>query len=167
MYQKKTKNNRYKPFTRQQLMDLGVDLVLDGVSTREIDSGALRLFFNDYKTLEVKQYSRKFKTWYTKKPVLNTAKHEKGMIGECSYYQISLSIPNRTSQGIPLHRIVYVWFNDIIEPYNEDNEKMEICHKERFLDDPVKDSHIQNIFYDTAKNNRAMRKGATNQYWRK
>lgn len=167
MYQKKTKNDRYKPFTRQQLMDLGVDLVIDGVSTREIDSGALQLFFNDYKTLEVKQYSKRAKAFLVKKPVLNTKVHEKGMIGECAYFQVSLSIPHKNSQGIPLHRIVYAWFNDIIEPYNEYNEKMEICHKERFLDDPVKDSHITNIFYDTAKNNRAMRKGAKNQYWKK
>lgn len=167
MYQKKTKNPRYKPFTKQQLLDLGVDLVLDNIPTRDISTLGLQLFFDNYKTLEVKQYSKRLKDWCTKKPVLNTKVHEKGMLGECSYYQVSLSIPHKNSQGIPLHRIVYVWFHDIIEPYNENNEKMEICHKERYLDDPVKDSHIQNIFYDTAKNNRAMRKGATNQYWKK
>lgn len=122
------------------------------------------MFFYDYKTLEVRQWSTKYKKWLTKKPIPNTASHEKGIIGECTYYQLSLSIPHKNSQSIPLHRLVYVWFNDIIEPYNEDNEKMEICHKKRFLDDPVKDSHIQNIFYDTAKYNRAQRKGAKNQY---
>lgn len=124
------------------------------------------MFWTDYKTLEVRQWSNKFKKWFIKKPVLNTKKHEKGMIGECAYYQIPICIPHKITQGIPLHRVIYVWFNDIIEPYNEDNEKMEICHKERYLDDPVKDSHITNIFYDTAKVNRAMRKGAKNQYWK-
>lgn len=158
--QKKIKNERYKTFTKQWLLDLGVDLILDGVSTKDMSTLGLRMFFNDYKTLEIRQYSNKFKKWFTKTPIPNTTTHEKGIIKACTYYQVSLSIPHRNTQGVPLHRIIYVWFNDIIEPYNEDNEKMEICH----IDGDSSNNHITNLTWDTAKNNRANRQGAVNQY---
>ena len=170
MYQKRVKNPRYKPLTRQYLIDLGVDIILDGVSTKDLDTETLKLFYYDYKTLRVVQWSTKYKKWLDKTPIANTKAHDKGILKECTYFQVSLTKPvsyrsiNKNGFGVPLHRLVYVWFNDVILPYNENNEKMEICHKERFLDDPVKDSHILNIFYDTAKNNRASRQGAVNQY---
>lgn len=169
-YQKRIRNPRYMPLTRQYLIDLGVDIILDGVSTKDIDTEALKLFWYDYKTLQVVQWSDRHKKLINKTPILNTKAHDKGILKECTYFQVSLTKPvseNSTMKngfGVPLHRLVYVWFNDIIEPYNEYNEKMEVCHKERYLDDPIKDSHILNLFYDTAKNNRATRKGAINQY---
>lgn len=121
------------------------------------------MFYYDYKTIEIRQYSKKYKKWFTKTPQPNIKLHPKGIIGKCIYYQVSLSIPHKPTKGVPMHRIVYAWFNDIIEPYNENNEKMEICHNERF-DDIWKDNHILNLRWDTAKNNRAERKGAINQY---
>ena len=170
MYQKRVKNPRYKPLTRQYLIDLGVDIILDGVHTKDIDTETLKLFYYDYKTLKVIQWSNRYKKWIDKTPIPNTKAHDKGILKKCTYFQVSLTKPispnsnNKNGFGVPLHRLVYVWFNDIIEPYNENNELMEICHTNRYLDDPIKDSHILNIFYDTAKNNRAMRKGAVNQY---
>ena len=38
MYQKLTKNDRYKPLTKEWLLSIGVDVVIDGVSTRNIPS---------------------------------------------------------------------------------------------------------------------------------
>ena len=160
MRQKLVRNDRYQPLTKVWLKSLGVDVVIDGVSTYNIPTKALKLFYYDYKTLEVRQWSNKFNKWIIKKPMPNTKLHEKGIIGKCTYYQISLSIPKQKSIGIPLHRIIYVWFNDIIEPYNENNEKMEICH----IDGNPSNNHITNLTWDTAKNNRAQRKGAINQY---
>ena len=160
MRQKLVRNDRYQPLTKVWLKSLGVDVVIDGVSTYNIPTKALKLFYYDYKTLEVRQWSNKFNKWIIKKPMPNTKLHEKGIIGKCTYYQISLSIPKQKSIGIPLHRIIYVWFNDIIEPYNENNEKMEICH----IDGDPSNNHITNLTWDTAKNNRAQRKGAINQY---
>ena len=160
MYQKLTKNDRYKQLTREWLLSIGVDIVIDGVSTREIPSNVLRAFYYEYETLEVRQYSNKFKKWINKTPNPNTAIHEKGIIGKCTYYQISLSVPKQKSVGIPLHRIIYAWFYDIIEPYNENNEKMEVCHK----NGDSSNNHITNLILDTAKNNRAQRNGAINQY---
>ena len=163
MRQKLVRNDRYKTFTKEWLLSIGVDVVIDGVSTREIPTNALKLFYYDYKTLVVRQYSNKFKKWIEKTPYPNTAMHEKGIIGECTYYQIGISVPKKNTIGVPLHRIVYVWFNDIIEPYNEKNEKMEICH----IDGDSSNNHISNLIWDTAKNNRAQRKGAKNQYDKK
>lgn len=161
MKQKLIESYRYKPLTREWLLSIGVDIVIDGVPTRGIPSNVLRAFYYEYETLEVRQYSNKFKKWITKKPIPNTKLHEKGIIGECTYYQIGLSVPKQKSIGVPLHRIVYAWFHDIIEPYNENNEKMEICHK----NGDSSNNHITNLVWDTAKNNRAQRKGARNQYW--
>ena len=160
MYQKKVRNNRYKTFTKEWLLSIGVDIVIDGVSTKEIPSNVLRAFYYEYETLEIRQYSNKFKKWIYKKPNANTKIHEKGIIGKCTYYQISLSVPKQDSVGVPIHRIVYAWFHDIIEPYNENNEKMEICH----IDGDSSNNHITNLVWDTAKNNRAQRKGAVNQH---
>ena len=158
--QKKIKNPRYKTLTKAWLKELNVDVIIDGVSTKDIDTLGLRMFFYDYKTLEVRQWSTRYNKWLTKTPIPNTASHDKGIIGECTYYQISLSVPKGNTLGVPLHRLVYVWFNDIIEPYNENNEKMEICH----IDGDSSNNHITNLVWDTAKNNRAQRKGAKNQY---
>lgn len=163
MRQKFIKNSRYQPFTKQWLLDINVDVLLDGVSTKEIPTDVLRMFYYDYKTIEIRQWSNKFKKWFTKKPIPNTTPHEQGIIGQCTYYQISLSVPHQDSKGIPFHRIVYAWFHDEIPAYNEGNEKLEICHKERYVD-PYKDCHITNLFLDTAAHNKAMRGGAVNQY---
>lgn len=160
MRQKLVKNDRYQPLTKDWLKSIGVDILIDGVSTRTIPSKVLRMFFDDYKTLEVRQWSNKFNKWIIKKPMPNTKLHEKGIIKQCTYYQISVSVPHAPSQGIPIHRLVYAWFYDIIEPYNEHNEKMEICH----IDGDSSNNHITNLVWDTAKNNRANRKGAINQY---
>lgn len=163
MRQKLVKNNRYQPFTKEWLKSIGVDVIIDGVSTYNIPTQALKMFYYDYKTLVIRQYSRKFKKWFEKTPCPNTKIHEKGIIGKCTYYQVSISIPHKNSKGIPIHRIIYAWFNDVIEPYNEFNEKMEICH----IDGDSANNHITNLVWDTAKNNRAQRKGAINQYGKK
>lgn len=160
MRQKLEKNDRYQPLTKDWLKSLGVDILIDGVSTREIPTLALKMFYHDYETLEVRQWSNKFKRWIIRKPIANTKLHEKGIIKQCTYYQISLCIPHEKTKGMPLHRIVYVWFNDIIEPYNENNEKLEVCH----IDGDSSNNHILNLKLDTAKNNRAQRQGAVNQY---
>ena len=158
--EKRIKNDRYKVLTKEWLLSIGVDIVIDGVSTKDIPSNVLRAFYYEYETLEIRQYSNKFKKWITKTPTANTAIHEKGIIGKCTYYQIGLGVPKHKSIGIPLHRIIYAWFHDIIEPYNENNEKMEICH----VNGDSSNNHITNLVWDTAKNNRAQRKGAINQY---
>lgn len=160
MYQKRIKNDRYKALTKEWLLSIGVDIVIDGVSTKDIPSNVLRAFYYEYETLEVRQYSSKFKKWITKTPIANTAVHKKGIIGKCTYYQIGLSAPKQKIGGIPLHRIIYAWFYDIVEPYNENNEKMEVCHK----NGDSSNNHITNLVLDTAKNNRAQRNGAVNQY---
>lgn len=160
MRQKLEKNDRYQPFTKAWLISLGVDVVIDGVSTRGIPTKALKMFYYDYETLEIRQWSNKFKCWLTRKPVANTKLHEKGIIKTCTYYQIPLCIPHKSTLGVPIHRIIYAWFNDIIEPYNEKNEKLEVCH----IDGNSSNNHILNLKLDTAKNNRAQRKGARNQH---
>ena len=160
MKQKRIRNDRYKVFTKEWLLSIGVDVVIDGVSTREIPSNVLRAFYYEYENLVVRQYSNRYKKWIDKEPQPNTAVHEKGIIGKCTYYQISLSVPKQDSVGVPIHRIIYAWFHDIIEPYNENDEKMEICH----IDGDSSNNHITNLTWDTAKNNRAQRKGAVNQH---
>ena len=160
MYQKKVRNDRYKTLTKEWLLSIGVDIVIDGVSTRGIPSNVLRAFYYEYETLEIRQYSNKYKKWFDKTPCPNTAKHEKGIIGKCMTYQISLSVPKKNSVGIPMSRIIYAWFHDTIEPYNENNEKMEIGHE----NGDSSNNHITNLDWDTAKNNRAQRKGYKNQY---
>ena len=160
MYQKLTKNDRYKTLTKEWLLSIGVDIVIDGVSTKDIPSNVLRAFYYEYETLEVRQYSNKFKKWITKTPIPNTAIHKQGIIGKCTYYQIGLRFTKQKTGAIPLHRIVYAWFYDIIEPYNENNEKMEIGH----WNGDSSNNHITNLIWDTAKNIRARRKGAVNQH---
>ena len=160
MYQKLTKNDRYKPLTKEWLLSIGVDVVIDGVSTKDIPSNVLRAFYYEYETLEIRQYSNKFKKWITKTPIANTAIHKQGIIGKCTYYQIGLRFTKQKTGAIPLHRIVYAWFYDIIEPYNENNEKMEICH----INGDSSNNHITNLAWATAKKNRAQRGGAVNQY---
>ena len=64
MYQKKVRNNRYKPLTKEWLLSIGVDIVIDGVSTKTIPSNVLRAFYYEYETLEIRQYSNKYKKWY-------------------------------------------------------------------------------------------------------
>ena len=61
MRQKLIKNDRYKALTKEWLLSIGVDIVIDGVSTREIPSKVLRAFYYEYETLEIRQYSNKFK----------------------------------------------------------------------------------------------------------
>lgn len=158
--EKRIKNDRYKVLTKEWLLSIGVDIVIDGVSTKDIPSNVLRASYYEYENLEIRQYSNKFKKWITKTPTANTAIHKKGILGKCTYYQIGLGVPKHKSIGIPLHRIIYAWFYDIIEPYNENNEKMEICH----INGDSSNNHITNLVWDTAKNNRAQRKGAINQY---
>lgn len=86
---------------------------------------------------------------------INTKFHDKGIIGRCQYMQVAT-----TPRSIPLHRLVYCWFNDIIPAYNENGEKMEIGHgKYGSLN-----NHISNLKLITAKENRAERKGSINQY---
>ena len=159
-YQKRVRNLRYKPFYKQWLLDNGVEVYLDYVPTSTLSCDSLQKYWNDYVYCKIVQNGKE------RKPCPNTKNHPKGMIGECTYYQISLSRKGQTSIGIPLHRIIYVWFYGVIEPYNENNEKMEICHNQRFTDVWL-DNHISNLRLDTAKANRAERKGAKNQYWKK
>lgn len=115
--------------------------------------------FKGYKTFDIYQYSFKFHKWLKKTPIPNTKIHEKGINKECTYLQIPVS----GIGSIPLHRFVFVWFNEIIEPYNENGELMDICHKDRDREN----NHIDNLKWDTRKNNLAERTGAINQYGRR
>ena len=63
MRQKLIKNDRYKVFTTEWLLSIGVDIVIDGFSTRGIPSNVLRAFYYEYETLEIRQYSNKYKEW--------------------------------------------------------------------------------------------------------
>lgn len=158
--QKRVVNNRYKPFYKQWLIDNNVKVYLDGVDTTDIPTKDLN---RDYETLEVYQWSNRMKKYLLRPPVPNTALHPQGELKECTYYQVNITSGakgSRISQGLPLHRVVYVWFNDVIYPYNEDNEKMEILHN----NGDRSDNHINNLRWDTAKQNRAERKGYVNQY---
>lgn len=158
--QKRVVNSRYKPFYKQWLIDNGVRVYLDGIDTTDIPTKDLN---RDYKTLEVYQWSNKKKKYLLRKPVPNTAFHMQGELVICTYYQVNITSGDkgkRVSEGLPLHRIVYVWFNDVIYPYNENNEKMEIMHN----NGDSSNNHISNLRWDTAKQNRAERKGYVNQW---
>lgn len=62
MYQKKIKNKRYKDFTKQLLIDNHVEVYLDYVPTSKIPSDVLRMFYDNYKFIKIKQYSKKYYT---------------------------------------------------------------------------------------------------------
>ena len=81
MRQKLVRNDRYKTLTKEWLLSIGVDIVIDGVSTKTIPSNVLRAFYYEYENLEIRQYSNKYKKWFDKTPCPNTATHEKGIIG--------------------------------------------------------------------------------------
>lgn len=62
MKQKRIRNSRYKDFTKQQLLDLGVEVYLDNVPTSSIPTEGLKLFYYDYKTIRIEQWSKREKT---------------------------------------------------------------------------------------------------------
>lgn len=157
----KKMNNRYKDFNKSWLIENNVHIFLDGVDTFGIDTPLLNVA---YKKLEVYQL---MKGKLVFRPLFsNTKPHPKGILKECTYYQVGISCGergNRKTVGIPIHRVVYCWFNDIIKAYNDEGQKMEICHNQKF-EDIQENNHITNLRWDTAKANRAERGGATNQY---
>lgn len=154
--------NKYKVFKKEDLILNDIRVIIDGIDTTCIrDLKYLNEHFYNYKTFEIIQYSHKFKKWITKQACRNTIHHDQGIIKECNYYQVPLRLFG-VPKGIPLHRIVYVWFNGEIQPYNKKGELMDICHK----DHDSSNNHISNLKWDTRKNNLAERKGATNQWKR-
>lgn len=162
--QKRIINDRYQDFTKQWLINNKVRVFIDGVDTTDIPTQELN---KHYKRFEIYQWSTLQQKYVLRPIVPNTKLHEKGKIGKCTYYQVNITSGtkgHRKSQGIPLHRIVYVWFNDILPAYNNTNEKLEILHNYRYHNDYIKDNHILNLRLDTAKQNRAERQGAINQY---
>ena len=122
----------------------------------------LNEIFKNYEELVVRQI--KSKGYYQDCSLCdNVIKHPKGEFKACDYVMCNIGYNEDGkwhSTGIPLHRIVYVWFNDIIMPYNKYGELMDICHNNR----DRHDNHIRNLRWDTRKNNLAERKGYINQY---
>lgn len=153
------RKERYKVFTRQELIDNNVEVFVDGIATSRMSPEHLRKYYMNYKTLEIYQWTDKYKRWGHKKPNVNKTLHERGINKVCKYYQIPLTI-NHKPRGIPLHRIVYAWFWGEIRPFNDNNELMDICHNDR----DSSNNHITNLTWDTRKNNLAQRTGATNQW---
>lgn len=149
---------RYKKITKDDILNNDIAIIIDGKYTNRMSLDELDKM-RDYKTFEIYQFSYKYNRWMEKKPVANTAMHEKGINKECVYYQIPIRMYGK-SKSIPFHRLVYLWFNGEIEPYNENGELMDICH----IDRDSSNNHITNLKWDTRKNNLAERTGAINQY---
>lgn len=161
--QKRIINDRYKPLEKSWLIDNKVRVLIDGVDTTDMSIEELNGSFRDYDTFEIYQYSTREKRYVLHRAVPNLIRHPKGLIGYSCYMQVGISYGpkgGRRSISIPLHRIVYVWFNDVILPYNENKEKMEILHN----DGHWYNNHISNLSWDTAKKNRAQRGGFVNQW---
>lgn len=152
-------NNRYKDFTKQWLIDNKIHVVLDGVDTFGLSTKDL---WKNYEYAEIYQ-ENKWGNLVLKVPQPNKKPHDKGILKECTYYQIGITCGvkgQRKTIGIPVHRIIYAWFNDIIYAYNDKGEKMDICH----INKPTSNNHINNLKWDTHRNNINERTGATNQY---
>ena len=153
----KRKRDKYRPFNKELLLANGVTCIIDGVDTRDFTLKQLDKMRN-YKELVVVQRG------IVKTPTPNRKPHDKGINKETIYLQVGLTFGtphNYKCLGIPLHRIVYCWFNGVVLPYNEKGEKMDICHRP---DHDYKNNHINNLVWDTHKSNLAERTGATNQY---
>lgn len=152
------RNKRYKDFTKQWLIDNGVEVFIDGVDTTHIPTDQLS---DNYKTFEIYQYKR---SGYMKcKETPNSQPHPKGLIKTTTYMQVNIGHwegKKWKSAGIPLHRVVFVWFNDIVKAYDDNGRKMDICHK----DHKWYNNHIKNLKWDTHKNNLAERDGYINQW---
>lgn len=153
------RKERYKVFTKKELLDNKVEIVIDGEPTSFMTLEELNERFRDYKTLNIFQYSNKFKKWLPKTGTQNDKVHELGINKVCTYYQVPLTLFG-VPKGIPIHRVIYVWFHGEIQPFNEDGELMDICH----IDRDSSNNHITNLVWDTKKNNIAQRTGAVNQY---
>ena len=156
--------SRYKLFTKGWLLVNGVKVFIDGVDTTSWTREQLNEIKDTYKTFQIFQTTPRNKGRYLeRKPIPNNKNHSKGINKNCTYYQVGLAYGpkgHRATKGIPLHRIVYVWFKDLILPYNFEGEKMDICH----IDHDWKNCHFSNLKWDTHKNNLAERTGAINQY---
>ena len=154
------RNSRYKPFYKQWLLDNNVDIIIDGRSTRYVPTNKLD---RNYKTAVVRQIKKSGK-WKDCSICPNTRPHPKGLLKECTYIVCNIGYWDENkrwrSTGIPLHRIIYAWFNDVILPYNENDELMDICHNNRQRDD----NHINNLRWDTRAHNLAEREGFINQW---
>ena len=155
----KKRKEIYKVFSKKELLDNNVEVVIDGVPTSYMTLEELQQDFYNYKTLEIYQYSHKFKKWLPKTGTQNDKVHELGINKVCTYYQLPLTLYGK-SRGIPVHRVIYVWFHGEIQPFNENGELMDICH----IDRDSSNNHITNLIWDTKKNNIAQRTGAVNQY---
>ena len=155
--------SRYKVFTKQWLLDNNVDLIIDEMSTRDVPTETLNRLYRNYEELIVRQI--KTKGYYQECSIcVDRVPHPKGYFKQCDYLMCNIGYRDENgkwkSTGIPLHRIIYVWFNDVIQPYNENGELMDICH----INHNRHDNHIGNLKWDTRRNNLAERKGFINQY---
>lgn len=155
----KQNNPKYKVLKKTDLKKDDIKVYIDGIDTTKMSLKKLNEEFKDYKTFEIYQYSYRRKKWLPKIACENTKKHELGINKECMYLQVPLRLFGKPG-SIPLHRLVYVWFNGQIKPYNKNGELMDICH----IDRDSKNNHISNLKWDTRKNNLAERTGAINQY---
>lgn len=159
-------NTRFKDLIKKDLLKENIKVFIDGEDVTNLPKDELNKRFNDpaiegpqYEKLEIFQYSNKYKKWYYKKPIKYEKEHIFGINKVVTYYNISLTL-NGNGRGIGYHRFVYAFFNDIAKAYNENNELMDICHK----DHNTANNNIKNLIWDTRKNNLSDRTGATNQY---
>ena len=153
------RKERYKVFTKKELLDNKVEIVIDGEPTSYMTLEELQQDFYNYKTLEIFQWSNKFKKWIYKTGTQNDKFHEYGINKVCTYYQVPLTLFGKP-MGVPIHRVIYVWFHGEIQPFNDDGELMDICH----IDRDSSNNHITNLVWDTKRHNNAQRTGAVNQY---
>lgn len=146
--------------TRFDLWTNGIRIYVDGeeIGLFDLDTAEkARAGFYDDKEIKIyhESYKNKKRSCFLK-PVLNIAKHPKGIIKEVKYYMISFGLwdsPARTT-ALPLQRLLYIWFYDDLDP------ELDIGH----LNCDSLDNRLSNLKQMTHKENLAMRRGAINQY---
>lgn len=146
--------------TRSELLANGIRVFVDGeemnISDPTIPEKARAGFYDD-KDIKVfhESYKRKKRSKFVKM-ILETQYHPKGIIKESKYYIVAFGLWQSPSQPtvIPLHRLLYIWF------YNDLNPEMDVGH----INGNSLDNRPSNFKQMTRKENIAMRKGAVNQY---
>lgn len=146
--------------TRFDLWSNGIRVYVDGkeINLFDLDTAKkARAGFYDDKEIKIyhESYKNKKRSCFLK-PVLNIAKHPKGIIKETKYYMISFGLwdsPAHTT-ALPLQRLLYIWFYDDLDP------ELDIAH----LNCDSLDNRLSNLKQMTHKENLAMRHGAINQY---
>lgn len=146
--------------TRLDLFENGIRVFVDGeemnISDPTIPDKA-RVGFYDDKDIRVyhESYKNKKRSAFLH-PKINIQYHPKGIIKECKYYMVGFGLwqsPGK-STAIPLHRLLYIWFYDDLNPEND------VGH----INCNSLDNSLSNLKQMTRKECLAMRRGAINQY---